>query len=520
MIGESEVEETELDETSADFIDDLVTKLIAFCEDFSGTTYFPYQLPIAYSIIESIVLGDGDMKTLVASRQSGKSQVMASVIAGLMVILPRLATIYPFWLDKFSKGFWCGVFAPTEEQADTIYGRVVGFLTSDHAIDFLEDLEERAASGGTRGKGKVITLKKCGSLCRMQTCNTKAKIEGRTYHLAFVDECQGAAESVISKSIVPMLGWNNGTLVLAGTATREKCYFYNAIQNNKRRDANTRKRKSRQSHHEYDWRLAAKYNSNYAKFIAQQKITMGEDSDEFRMSFLNIWILEKGMFVSPQRLESIYDERMDRLHKYWDEPIVVGLDIGRSHDSTVATAVAVAWNEPDGHGYYPHYVLDWLELHDMEHPQQLIKIMEWLSNYKVFKLGIDYQGMGGGSAEYIAEAIHRQGIPTEVELILSDPKHQNERWGRLKQLIQRDQLVVPGSAKARGTRAWKKFNQQMGDLQLIQRGPYDTYAAPKERGAYDDFPDSLALAVSLSTPDDSSGAVEVYNFSFYDRYGR
>lgn len=518
LIGESEVEETELDETSAAFIDELVTNLISFCEDFSGTAYFPYQLPIAYSIIESVVLGDGDLKTLVASRQSGKSQVMASVIAGLMVILPRLSSVYPFWLDKFSNGFWCGVFAPTEEQADTIYGRVVGFLTSDHAVEFLEDLGERAASGGTRGKGKVITLKKSGSLCRMQTCNTKAKIEGRTYHLAFVDEAQGAAESVITKSIVPMLAWNNGTLVLAGTATREKCYFYKIIQDNKRRDVNSRRRRKCQSHHEYNYKIPVKYNENYAKFINQQKTILGEDSDEFRLSFLNEWILEKGMFISPERLETIYDHSQGRIHQYWDTPIVVGIDLARSNDSTVVTAMFVDWDHPDGLGFYHHAILDWLEINDVEWEQQIMTIVSWLKNFNVYRVGVDAQGLGGPIAERLAIV-----LPPHIEVIgvSSDAKTQNDRWNRLTQLIQRSQFSAPGHSKARATKAWKKFNQQMGDLQLTQRGPYNLYAAPDERGAFDDFPDSAAIACAMSAPsDDDGGAVEVYNFSFYDRYGR
>jgi len=96
----------ELDETSAEFIDNLVKRLIIFIEEFCNITLFPYQVPIAYRLIESIILGDGEEITVVATRQSGKSEVLSNVCASMMVILPKLAPIYPTWLSKFDKGFW------------------------------------------------------------------------------------------------------------------------------------------------------------------------------------------------------------------------------------------------------------------------------------------------------------------------------------------------------------------------------------------------------------------------------
>jgi hypothetical protein len=492
-----EVIEDEIDETSAEFLHDLINKLIIFVEEFCDVTFFPYQSPIAYSIIESIVLGDGEEKTLIATRQSGKSEVVSNVIAGLMVILPRLADVYPVWLGKFKKGFWVGVFAPTEDQADTVFGRVVSKLTSDHATSFLLDpeIDDKATAGGARGKGKVLVLKKSGSLCRMQTCNPKAKIESKTYHFAFIDEAQEADESMIAKSIKPMLAWNNGTVVLGGTAQRYKSYFYGAIQRNKRRDANTRSRK--QHHHEYDWRIAAKYNKNYAQFIAGEKLKIGEDSDEFQMSYCNRWMLDKGMFVSEERLERMYDPTMPIVQEWWKTPIVVGIDVARSNDSTVITPVWVDWDRPDPFGFFEHRVLNWHEINNVEWEQQYFEIIDFLRNYNVMRVGVDAQGVGGAVAERLQILMPH----IEVVAMSSDVKAQNDRWTHLTQLIQRDQLFVPGDYKAKRTRRWKKFNQQMGDLERIQRGPYMLAAAPDERGAFDDYADSLAIACQMTVQD-------------------
>ena len=490
-------EEVELDEASAEFIDKLVGQLMVFTESFCDIEFFPYQTPIAYDIIKSIVLGDGEEKTLIATRQSGKSEVVSNVIASMMVILPKLSPIYPLWLEKFEKGFLVGVFAPTEEQADTVFGRVVSKLTSEHAESVLLDpeIDDYTAGGGNRGKGKIISLKNSGSICRMQTCNPKAKIESKTYHFAFIDEAQEADETMIKRSIKPMLAWNNGTLVLGGTARTYKCYFLEAIQHNKRRQLQGRTGKVH--HHEYDWRTAAKYNKNYASYISKEKIRIGEDSDEFRQSYCNEWLLDKGMFVSEDKLSRIYDPSMGVVPTWSTTPIVVGIDVARSTDSTVVTAVWVDWDRPDPFGFYEHRVLNWMELNNVEWETQYFEIIDFLRNYDIMRIGIDAQGVGGPFAERMQILLPH----IEVLAVSSDAKAQNERWTHLMQLLQRNQLFAPGHSKARRLKRWKKFNQQMIDLERIDRGPYMLAAAPEARGAFDDYPDSLAIACQMTVQD-------------------
>jgi hypothetical protein len=490
-------QEDELDETSAEFVDNLVKKLIVFMEEFCNIKLFPYQVPIAYRIIESIVLGDGEEMTVVATRQSGKSEVLSNVCASLMVILPKLSKVYPTWLGKFDKGFWIGVFAPTEDQADTVFSRIVTKLTSEHALEFLLDpeIDDKAASGGSRGKGKLISLKHSGSICRMQTCNPKAKIESKTYHFVLIDEAQEADEFMITKSIKPMLAFNNGSICLTGTATRNKSYFYKMIQYNKRRS--TSGRKIRQCHFEYDWRTAAKYNTNYGKFIAKEKLRIGEDSDEFQMSYCNRWVLEKGMFVTDERLERMYDSSMGVVKQWWRTPVVVGIDVARANDSTVVTVCWVDWDHPDPFGFYEHRVLNWLEINNEEWESQYFQIIDFLRNYDVLRIGVDAQGVGGAVAERLQLLLPHM----DVLAVSSDSKAQHERWVHLTELIQRDQLIIPGHSKARRNRMWKRFNQQMADLEKIYKGPYLLAAAPDEKGAFDDYPDSLAIACHMTVQD-------------------
>jgi hypothetical protein len=74
----------------------------------------------------------------------------------------------------------------------------------------------------------------------------------------------------------------------------------------------------------------------------------------------------------------------------------------------------------------------------------------------------------------------------------------------------------PGSARARRLKVWKRFYQQMVDLEKSYEGPHLIAAAPREPEAHDDYPDSLALACSL-TRDITMPEVEVSEAPFYER---
>jgi hypothetical protein len=41
----------------------------------------------------------------------------------------------------------------------------------------------------------------------------------------------------------------------------------------------------------------------------------------------------------------------------------------------------------------------------------------------------------------------------------------------------------------------------MGDLEKVYKGPYMLAAAPDEKGAFDDYPDSLAIACFMTIQD-------------------
>jgi hypothetical protein len=502
----------ELDEESATFVHNLVLRILVFVEEFTGRTLYPYQKDMAYRLVESVILNDGEEITVIAARQSGKSECMAAVLAGLMVILPKLSKVYPTYCGQFSEGFWIGCFGPVEDQGATIWGRIVSFLTSERATEYMLEpsLEDRVDKGKRGEKAATVYLKISRSLCRLQSCNPKAKIESKTYHFIVIDEAQEADGYTIGKSIKPMLASTAGTLVLTGTATRTKGYFYKAIQYNKRRYVNSRNRKVRRNHLEWDYKLAAKYNHRYAKYIKKEKVRLTEDSEEFQMAYLNRWMLDRGMLITENRFDQLCDPQMPIVRQWYQTPVVVGIDPARTKDSTVVTVVWVDWQHPDPFGFYEHRVLNWLEITNEEWESQYFEIVDFLSNYRVYRVGVDAQGVGGAVAERLALLLPQ----AEVLALPSNNTHQNERWVHLTHMMQRNMLVFPGHSKAKRLRIWKRFQQQMIDAEKKYVGGYLQVEAPDEKDAHDDFVDSLALACSL-TKDDQMPTVEVTSNLLY-----
>ena len=493
----------DLDPEMADFLDELIKRTIIFCEELWGHDFRPYQRAMSYRIIESLLLGDAEEITGLLARQSGKSEVVATTLAGCMVLFPVLAKTYPL-LERFRDGLWVGLFAPVDEQADLVFSRIVTRLTSDRALAILSDPE---IDEKVDGKSKVVRLTN-GSYCRRQTANPRAKIEGSTYHVVIIDEAQDSDEGVVRKSIHPMLAATGGTMVKIGTPGYHKGDFYKAINLNKRRA-----RGKRLNHFEYDDRIVSKYNPYYKKFVEKEKMRLGEDSEEFQMSYRLKWMLERGMLITEDDLDYLADPSMQLVRGWHRSPVVVGIDPARVKDSTVVTVCWVDWDFPDPAGYREHRILNWLEIHNTAWEEQYFEIMDFLDPYDIAFCGVDAQGMGSAVADRMQRLL---GSRCEVTAFNSDAKTQSDRWKHLIQLIQRRLLVYPGHSKARRTRVWRRFRQQMADVEKVMKGQFLLVEAPNEREARDDYVDSLALACA-TTLTDAVPIVESMDSPFYQR---
>jgi len=499
---------TELDPQSQAFVDQLVERLLLFADELSGHPLYGYQRPFAARVMESVIINDNETVTALFSRQSGKTETVSAAIATMMIMLPRLAKVEPFnvLLDSFKEGVWVGAFAPVDDMAKTLFSRIVSMLTSERAQAIMMDpaIDERV-----RGKGAEIKLEKCGSLVRRQTAHPRASIEGKTYHIALLDEAQVADQKVVDKSIRPMLASTAGTFIMTGTPTYEKGVFYRQISQNKR---NATRRGARTNHFEADYREVSKWNAKYKKSVGGDMLRMGFESDEFKLSYRLHWLLEQGMFTTSERLEQLGDKSMETQKNYYMTPIVIGIDPGRKIDSTIVTALFVDWEARDEFGYFNARILNWLDLQGQEWESQYHRIVEFVSRYNVWAIGVDSGGMGDLFISRLRVLLPH----IEIVDVSSQRPAQSDRWKYLREMLDRGKITWPAHAKTRNLRTFRNFVQQMSDLQVKFEGPYMLAEAPKEANAHDDYCDSLAIALSV-IPMNVSDEVEVSNNPFYDR---
>ncbi|MBA0087246.1 MAG: hypothetical protein HRJ53_19860, partial [Acidobacteria bacterium Pan2503] len=488
-----------LDPGDQAFVQRLVDKVWEFTVIFSGVQMFDYQAALGRRIIESVISSDGATITGELSRQSGKTEVVANVAASLMILLPRLAEMFPEFepLQKFARGVMIGCFAPVEQQVETLFGRVVDRLTSERAQEMLEDpdIDDSVKPGSRR-----VKLRKCQSFCAMQTANPRAKIESKSYHIIFVDESQSVDEYVLNKSITPMGAFYLATMVMTGTPDIVKGVFYKTIQHNRRQET---RRGGKKNHFRYDWKHCARSNRNYAAYIRGEATRIGEDSDEFRLNYKLEWLLERGMLITESRLDELGDPTMPIVSGYWRSPLLAGIDFARKMDSTVVTVVWVDWDRPDELGLYDHRILNWAEWHGEEWEEVYFQIVDFLSNYSVVACGVDAQGIGDVAADRLKRLLPR----IQIEPLSSQIADQSVRWKHLQQLLQRGLLSWPAHPKAKRTKVWRRFRQQMIDVEKKYQGAHLLVEAPDEAGVHDDYVDSLRSRIDLEGVLDPAAAL-------------
>lgn len=504
--------EVVLDENSQEFVDQLVTRLMKIADDISELPFRPYQRPVAARVIESVIIGDGARITALASRQSGKSTTIGAALAVCMLMLPRLAKIYPGMrsLQKFRRGLWVGAFAPVDEQAGIIFAKISEVFQTESCRRIMADPEigERAIV-----KGRVTLLKNCGSFVKRTTCHPKATIEGSTYHVIIIDEAQGGDNRTVNKSVVPMGTATRATYIFTGTPWYTTNFFYSQIGKNRR--IQVKRGRKRQNHFQWDWREVAKYVPEYKLTVQDAMLSMGENSDEFRMSYKIEWLTGKGMFVTEDILSEMCDISQQELIRSWtSSPVIAGIDCARIQDRTIVTVLAVDWNHPDSEGFCSMYILNWLDLENLPWETQYHRITEFLAQYHIFRVGVDTGGVG----DVVIDRLRNLMPHIEFVACKDSSQEQSDRWKYLGQIIDRRKLSWPYGAKIRERRVIRRFMTEMADLRREFRGPFMRVEAPREADAHDDYPDSLAIAAWMAKAEQQKeNTVTVTDNIFYSR---
>lgn len=488
----------------------LMPRVVTREGEFRG--FYPYQAQFAKRLIRSVLENDGEEITALFSRQSGKSETVASVTAGLMIILPIMANLPMFAddprLSGFKDGFLVGVFAPVQNQAQITFNRIRSRLSSDGAEELFNELRVEGWNIEYESNNGVCVQLSHGSKVICRSASEGTNIEGESFMLIICEECQDISNYKIRKSIHPMGAAYNASIVKIGTPTTFKGDFYEAIQRNKKSYEEGKLRY--RNHFEYNYKVVMKYNPKYEKYIQKEMYRLGEDSDEFQMAYNLKWILERGMFVSGEYLDNhLYDKLVGRVFEDKINIHVAGLDFGKKSDSTVVTVVEVDFANPIiveapkslenldnvdaiNYGYtaYKVTVKDWLELQGDDYEAQYSEILDFLSHYNLARVVTDYTGVGAPIVDRLATNLTCEVVPYTFST-----SSKSALYKHLNAEFRGKRVVIPADDITKDTLEWRSFDQQFQDLEKSYNGQWMVVSHPDERGAHDDFCDSLALAV-------------------------
>lgn len=472
---------------------EITSKIMEFGKILTGLSLYSYQEEIAYAIIYSVITFSGDVKTVLLSRQSGKSEVMAFVIDTLTVLLPALANVIPD-LEQFKTGFRVGLFAPQSDQVTTTYSRAMTRLNSANAEMILEDPDI-----DVHFESSARLELSNGSFLAGQVASKQSKIESKTYDLVICEEAQDLEDLIVSKSIEPMLSSTAGTLIKVGTTGMYKNHFWYEIQNNRNLDRKIADQRIR-NHFEFDYKkiIASRreqyeidhkrFHLNYEADIMRKKQRWGEDSQPFKLAYALVWDLESGMLISDKEFNNITNRKLGLQLPEVQDYVVAGLDIAKAPAETVLTIGKVFHNNDDVFDKPYKQILAWVSLGGMDYEAQHHAIMDCIVEFNISTIFADYTGVGKAVVDRLMYAC---GEYVNIEPYTFTAQSKSDMWFNFVSEIQTKHLIVPANKKVRGTSEYIKFEEQMKNCQKYFNGSY--MVCEKSEGYFDDFVDSCAL---------------------------
>lgn len=518
----------------------LASSIMTFIEYVSGVEFYSYQRRISLRVVESLLLNDGANISVLLSRQSGKSEVMADTALGLTIILPVLARTFPDDERLSPLGqIRIAIYGPNQESTGPIYERIRTKAESERVQAIVSDPSIGMHLVQSRGDSLSWSL---GSYVKAKTASDAAFVEGGTFHLILLDEAQKISEAKVNKEISPQRAATNGTMCKIGTAWMSRGGFHTDITTNLRiekeggpqnhfefdyevciREKQTTYNKQKREYDLYTEQLAAyqakirkdppddklrkdppnAFHLAYTKFINSEIVRLGgTDNEEFKMNFRLLWQESRQIAITDTEIERAALPEAELLQGSRHGVQVAGLDIAKNDDSTVLTVAEVDLSVPifeaevskhnvPGSVHYVKTIIGILELQGSFEQLQYNAITDFLSGFRVQKLVSDSTGMGDPVTERVSVLVSAFGI--EVEPYTYSHVSKDALWKYYLQEFKARRVLYPAGPHTRETTTYKRFVEQHGDLSREYRGSYLTCYAGSS-GGHDDYPNSAALA--------------------------
>lgn len=408
----------------------------------------PYQLKFIHDIVSSTLGGKGREIVGLFSRQSGKTESIASS-AYILAATAHLTA-------RFADGIRIGIFGPKKEQSDIAFERILNFFDDKFCQDVL---------GVTIVTRNATTLKLSNkSVIKSLTASKNATIEGETMDLVFIEEAQDVSDIRLQKSIFPMLSSTEGTRVLTGTPTPEGIgYFFYAST------------KKSQHVHINPWRIAAAYSTKYYNYVMRELKKHGPKSDWFLTQYECEWLMATKKFTTMEKLHKCSSGR--RILTTTD-PVFIGIDPAKLQDPTVIAVADVNKN-----------IINFMELEGEDYNVQLTIFEAVINQYPNSSVGIDTLGPGEVLYDMLC-----QKFPGRVFRYPFATQQKSDMFKAFKSAVDN------GVFKYFNDECPEKFRfeEQMIELDAKWNGPILVVRAPSGRNKHDDYPCATAIAFTMA----------------------
>lgn len=388
-----------------------------------------------------------------------------------------------------------GIFAPQREQAKTDFDRLKTSLSKATQVTGWFNPQESNAN--------TLRLEN-GSECYIFPVTPTSHPESKTFDLIIVEEAQSLNDHEFLNDVRPMGASTNAPIIYIGTAGYRICYFYRLLQKKTALIFDylrviTDKRKM------YELTGDASH-LNYEVFVNEEKVRLGEESDEFRVPYLLEWKLGGGQFCTNEQL-SLLEGQGSRVYSEKVSKCYAGIDTAKNPDSTVVTVIR--WYEKkDDKGkviFNQKQLINWLELKGDNYQDQFDIILDFLSRYNIQAIAIDSTGQGDFMPDMFERHTSWASEESGLYRVKFSSVSKDTMYKNLTVVIQNLLTRLPKLETKEGER----FKQQLLDLQKEYKGELLSVHHPNSPDAHDDYPDSWALAEYAYAKSQEAGDINI-----------
>ena len=478
-----------------------------FALNYFQRNLYDYQKDASNKIIKAVLLSTGETIAIEHSRQAGKTEAIVVAVKFLQHFYYSLATKFNLAIPEY---FNIGIFAPQQDQSRTDFERIRDYgylLKEDFAFQEL---------GNNSSEYRIVTPRYPVRTTYCFTLSPTSHPESKTLHLIIFEEAQDLTDFRIDKTAMPMGTNTNAVVVYIGTAGYRKNRFKELIDSlPPEQKVVVPYKKAIKERKEMYKRTNDERHLYYERFVQSRIRDIGEDSDEFRTQYKLEWVLERGQFityedlfvmekdyyvktrwVSINTLEKTEDKDEKEIivpESPYTEPCMIGIDWGKQNDNTVMTVV----NESGK-------IIYWLSFSGDDYSSQLYVISNVILKYfpKTKYVQPDATATQDMINDQLREKLKTRTNEIPVNGVIFTSITKDEMYKNLSRLMLGTRIdgKIVEEPWLSFPKEWpnadkERFLKQFLDLQKEIRNNRWSCHHPEGSGYFDDFTDSLALAV-------------------------